>query len=171
MDLGLSGRVAVVTGSSRGIGRSIAESLAAEGAHVVLNARGADTLQQVAHELASRGTQVLDVAADLTTPDGCQHLVERALERFGRIDILVNNVGGGGASSLADADDLWHASLNLTFWPSLWMTRLAVPAMRQQGGGVVIMIASIYGREAGGRAGYQVAKSAEISLAKALAKE
>jgi 3-oxoacyl-[acyl-carrier protein] reductase len=163
--------VAIVTGSSRGIGRAIAHSLAAEGARVVLNARGADALQAVAAELAAGGAEVEAVAADVSSMDGCQTLVERAQQRFGRIDILVNNVGGGGASSILADEREWSEALDLQLWPSLRLSRLVVPAMRQRGQGVIVMIASIYGREAGGRAGYQVAKSAEISLAKALARE
>jgi 3-oxoacyl-[acyl-carrier protein] reductase len=171
MDLGLRNRVAIVTGSSRGIGRAIASSLADEGAHLVLNARGAETLQVVADDLVSRGTDVLAVAADVTSIEGCQHVFDRTLERFGRIDILVNNVGGGAATSVNAADAEWQAALDLTFWPALRLTRMVVPVMQRQRSGAIIMIASIYGREAGGRLGYQVAKSAEISLAKGLARE
>jgi 3-oxoacyl-[acyl-carrier protein] reductase len=171
MDLGLRGRVAIVTGSSRGIGQAIASSLAAEGVRITLNARGAEPLKAFADELASRGSDVVDVAADVTSPAGCQQVVDRTLERFGQVDILINNVGGGGATSIGAADDEWQAALDLTFWPSLRLTRLVVPVMQRQGRGAIVMIASIYGREAGGRMGYQVVKSAEISLAKALARE
>jgi 3-oxoacyl-[acyl-carrier protein] reductase len=171
MDLGLGGRVAIVTGSSRGIGRAIATSLAAEGAHVVLNARGAEALEAVANDLRSRGRQVEAVAADVGSQAGCQTLVEQATDRFGQVDILVNNVGGGGASSLMAADGEWSEALDLQFWPSLRLSRLVAPAMQARRQGVIVMITSIYGREGGGRLGYQVAKSAEMSLAKALARE
>jgi 3-oxoacyl-[acyl-carrier protein] reductase len=171
MDLGLRGRVAIVTGSSRGIGRAIAASLAAEGVRLTLNARGAEPLKAVADELAGHGSDVIDVAADVTTAAGCQEVFDRTLERFGQVDIVVNNVGGGGATTVTAADDEWQAALDLNFWPALRLTRLVVPVMQRQRRGVVVMIASIYGREAGGRLGYQVAKSAEISLAKALARE
>jgi 3-oxoacyl-[acyl-carrier protein] reductase len=171
MDLGLGGRVAIVTGSSRGIGRAIAFSLAAEGVRLTVNARGAETLKAVADELAGRGTDVIDVPADVTTPEGCQQVFNRTLDRFGQVDILINNVGGGAATSIGAPDDEWQAALDLTFWPSLRLTRLVVPVMQRHGGGAIVMIASIYGREAGGRLGYQVVKSAEISLAKGLARE
>ncbi len=170
MDLGLQGRVAIVTGSSRGIGRAIAVSLAAERVRLTLNARGAEPLRAFADELAGRGTEVVDVAGDVTSPAGCQQVVDRTLERFGQVHILINNVGGGAATSVAAPDDEWQAALDMTFWPSLRLTRLVVPVMQRQGGGAVVMIASIYGREAGGRLGYQVVKSAEISLAKGLAR-
>jgi 3-oxoacyl-[acyl-carrier protein] reductase len=171
MDLGLRGRVAIVTGSSRGIGRAIAASLAAEGVRIILNARGAELLKAVAAELSTQGADVLDVPADVTTPAGCQQVFESAMERFGQVDIVINNVGGGGATTVAAADDEWQAGLDLNFWPALRLTRLIVPGMQRQRSGVIVMIASIYGREAGGRLGYQVGKSAEISLAKALARE
>jgi 3-oxoacyl-[acyl-carrier protein] reductase len=171
MDLGLGGRVAIVTGSSRGIGRAIAHSLADEGAHLVINARGAETLQTVADDLAARGTDVLAVAADVTTADGCQHVFDRTLERFGQVDILVNNAGGGAAASIQASETEWQDAIDLTFWSALRLTRLVVPVMQRQRSGAIVMIASIYGRELGGRLGYQVVKSAEISLAKGLARE
>jgi 3-oxoacyl-[acyl-carrier protein] reductase len=171
MDLGLRDRVAIVTGSSRGIGRAIASSLAAEGARLVLNARGAEALQQVASELAARGTQVEAVAADVTTPAGCRSLFDAAMQRFGQVDVLINNAGGGGPPSLLAEEAEWQAATDLNLWSSFRMSQLVVPVMQRQGRGVVIMIASIYGREAGGRPGYQVAKSAEISLARSMARE
>jgi 3-oxoacyl-[acyl-carrier protein] reductase len=171
MDLGLRGRVAIVTGSSRGIGRAIAASLAAEGVRLTINARGAAHAQAFADELTRNGADVLNVVADVTQASGCQEVVDRTLERFGRVDILINNVGGGGATSVTAPDDQWQAALDLNFWPALRLARLVVPAMQRQRKGAILMIASIYGREAGGRLGYQVAKSTEISLAKALARE
>jgi 3-oxoacyl-[acyl-carrier protein] reductase len=169
MELGLRDRVAIVTGSSRGIGRAIATSLAAEGARLILNARGAEALQQVEQELGNRGATTLAVATDVSTEDGCRRLVDATLERFGRVDILVNNVGGATAVEVQADDQQWQAGFDLTVWSSLRLTRLVVPTMQRQRRGVVVMITSIYGREWGPRAGYQVAKSAEISLAKALA--
>lgn len=171
MDLGLRGRVAVVTGSSRGIGRAVASALAEEGAYVVLNARGAEALQATAAELRGRGATVATIAADVTDPRGCQQVVDAALQAFGRIDVLVNNVGGRQADGLGAPEAEWRQAFDWTLWPSLRLSRLVVPSMRQQRRGVIVMIASIYGREAGGRAGYQVAKSAQISLAKAMARE
>src|SRR5438105_9918752 len=171
MDLGLRGKVAIVSGSSRGIGRAIASSLADEGARLVVNARGSESLTAFADGLTARGADVLAVAADVTLPGGCQQVFDVTMQRFNQVDILVNNVGGGAATSVTAADSEWQAALDLTFWPSLRLTRLVVPVMQRQRNGVVVMIASIYGREAGGRLGYQVVKSAEISLAKGLARE
>jgi len=160
-----------VTGSSRGIGRAIASSLADEGARLVINARGAEALQTVTDELTARGTDVLAVAADVTTADGSQAVFDRTRERFGQIDVLVNNAGGGAAASIEAPESEWQAAIDLTFWSALRLTRLVVPVMQRQRSGAIIMIASIYGREQGGRLGYQVVKSAEISLAKGLARE
>jgi 3-oxoacyl-[acyl-carrier protein] reductase len=172
MDLSLKDRVALVTGSSRGIGRAIATSLAAEGAQLVLNARGADTLHQIERELkAAHGVNTLAVVADVTTEEGCLQLFDSARERFGQIDILVNNAGGATATSLLADDAEWEGGFNLTFWSALRLSRLVAPGMRERRQGVIVMIASIYGREWGPRPGYTVVKSAEISLAKSLARE
>ena len=171
MDLGLANRVAIVTGSSRGLGKAAATALAAEGAHVVLNGRTERTLQETADQLRAAGGIVEPVVADVTTLEGCNELVARSFSRFGNVDILVNNVGGGNASSVMADDSDWTEAIEWTFWPSLRLTRLVAPGMRERQSGVIIMVASIYGRELGGRSSYQVAKSAQISLAKALAKE
>ncbi len=171
MDLGLRGRVAIVTGSSRGIGRATARSLAAEGANVVLNARGAEALQEAAAQFQADGASVAAVVADVMQPQGCERLVDEALRAFGRVDILINNVGGAQAASLDAPDAEWQQGMDWTLWSSLRLSRLVAPHMRAQRSGVIVMIASIYGREWGGRAGYQTVKAAQISLAKALARE
>ncbi len=171
MDLGLRERVAIVTGSSRGIGRATARSLAAEGARVVLNARGVEALEEAASELRAAGGTVTAVAADVMQPEGCERLVEETLRTYGQVDILVNNVGGGQAATLEAPETEWQQGFDWTLWPSLRLSRLVAPHMRAQRRGAIVMIASIYGREWGGRAGYQVVKSAQISLAKAMARE
>src|SRR6185369_7210096 len=92
--------------------------------------------------------------------------------RFGRIYILVNNVGkAGGGDIVATPDEEWHSALDQTLFPAIRMSRLVVPHMRRSGGGVILMIASIWGRESGGRMTYNVVKAAEISLAKAMAQQ
>src|SRR5690242_3407000 len=111
MDLGLRNRVAIVTGSSRGLGKATASALAAEGARVVLNARTETALQETAAEIRAAGGVVETVAADVTSEAGCQLLVGAAQAAFGQIDILVNNVGGGAASSLAAPDADWSAAM------------------------------------------------------------
>ena len=171
MDLGLRDKVAIVTGSSRGLGKASAAALAAEGARVVLNGRTPSTLEETAEELRSAGGNVDTVAADVSTDAGCKDLVARANATFGRVDILVNNAGGGTPANLSASDDDWSKALDWMFWPSLRLSRMVASGMRERKSGVIIMISSIYGREMGGPPSYQVVKSAQLSLSKALAKE
>ena len=171
MDLGLTGKVALVTGSSRGIGRAIAARLADEGASVVVCARGADGVEATAAELGACG-RVAGVVADVTDPDGAQDAVRAAVETFGGLDVVVNNVGGSGARTIdaMDADDLRDV-LGKNLFSGLHVTRAALPALRARGGGVVLFVTSIFGREAGGAPSYNVAKGAGINLANVLARE
>jgi 3-oxoacyl-[acyl-carrier protein] reductase len=172
VDLGLQGKVAIVTGGSRGLGRAAALSLAQEGASVYLCARGAETLDQTISDISASGLKAAGTAADVTTVDGCERVVRGVMEAFGGVDILVNNVGGGqGPSAVGASDDDWQQSLELTLFPAVRMSRLCVPLMKERHGGVILMIASIYGRESGGRATYNAVKAAEISLAKSMARE
>jgi 3-oxoacyl-[acyl-carrier protein] reductase len=171
MDLGLGGKVAVVTGSSRGLGKAASSALAAEGAHVVLNGRTQQTLDETAAELRAAGGTVATVAADVSSEGGCAELIEKATAHFGRIDILVSNAGGGSPTGLSGPDADWTKMIDWMFWPSLRLARLVAPGMRERRSGVIVMISSIYGREMGGSSSYQVVKSAQLSLGKALAKE
>ena len=174
MNLHLTDKVALVTGSSRGLGLASAQALAAEGARVCLCARGAEALAQAAADV-SRGSaadRVISVAADLASDSGIRTVVERTIEAFGGIDILVNNVGlGRGGGLVETSDDEWQEAFDQTLYPAIRASRLAVPSMRARGGGVILMIASIYGREAGGRMTYNAVKAAEISLAKSMAQQ
>ncbi len=175
MDLALSGKVALVTGASRGIGKAIALGLAAEGCRVVLCARGREALDAAvleARQRAGSGGEASGVPADVTTPEGVTALVDRALEVFGGIDIVVNNVGGSGARDFTTADEAdFRAVMERNFFPALRVSMAARPHLRARGGGVIVLIASIWGREAGGGPSYNVAKAAEISLAKAMARD
>jgi 3-oxoacyl-[acyl-carrier protein] reductase len=171
MDLGLGEKVAIVTGSSRGLGKAAAAALAAEGCRVVLNGRTRETLEQTKSEIQANGGTVEAVAADVTAEEGCAQLFNQAVEAFGRVDILVNNAGGGTPANLAASDEEWSKAIDWMFWPSLRLARLVAPGMRQRRSGVILMISSIYGREMGGPGSYQVVKSAQLSLSKALARE
>jgi 3-oxoacyl-[acyl-carrier protein] reductase len=173
MDLGLAGRVALVTGASRGIGRAIALALAREGAHVGLCARGNEALAEAlsAAEQAGPGPH-LAVACDLTAKDGPATVVDKTVAALGGLDILVNNVGGSGKVHFDECDEADFALvLDRNLWPAIRMCRLAVPEMRKRQGGTIVMITSIWGREAGGGTSYNVAKAAEMSLAKAMARD
>jgi 3-oxoacyl-[acyl-carrier protein] reductase len=166
MDLGLKDKVAIVTGSSRGIGRAIALALAEEGCHVVLSARGEERLRQTEAEVRSKGVRTLGVVADLTKGDDVDRLVADAAAAFGRIDVLVNNVGGSWAG---DEDEAWNATYEANILAAVRATRAVVPHMRQAGGGSIVHIASIWGREAGGGIPYNAMKAAMVSHAKNMA--
>jgi len=166
MDLGLRDKVAIVTGSSRGIGLAIATGLAKEGCQVVLCARGEEKLRDAAQQIETSGGRALSVTADVSRHQDSQHLVEAVIDSFGRIDILVNNVG---ASVRGDDDEAWQQAFEASFLSAARLTRLVVPHMQRAGGGAVVHIASIWGRESGGLPTYNAMKAAMISHAKAMA--
>ena len=171
MDLGLVGKVALVTGSSRGIGRAIAGRLVEEGADVVFCARGDAALEEAVAGAGGPGNAHA-VVADVSTDDGAASVVDAAVSAFGGLDIVVNNVGGSGASTFdqLDRDDL-EAVIGKNVVPAVLVSRAALPRLRARGGGVIAMIASIFGRELGGGPSYNLAKAAEISLAKTMARD
>jgi len=175
MDLGLTDKVAIVTGSSRGLGLASARVLVSAGCRVCLCARGEERLAEAALEVeaaARRPGMIATVQADVSTTDGVERVIERAVEAFGGLDVLVNNVGRAGGADLLDTSDAeWQAAFDETLFPAIRASRLAVPHMKQRGGGSIVMIASIYGREAGGRMTYNAVKAAEISLSKSLAQQ
>jgi 3-oxoacyl-[acyl-carrier protein] reductase len=175
MDLHLTDKVAVITGSSKGLGLASARALAGEGCRVCLCARGTEQLAEARRHVevvAGRADAVLAIEADVATEAGVAAVIDRTVETFGGLDILVNNVGkAGGADIVATTDDEWRDAFDLTLFPAIRASRLAVPHLRRRGGGVIIMIASIWGRESGGRMTYNAVKAAEISLAKAMAQQ
>jgi 3-oxoacyl-[acyl-carrier protein] reductase len=175
MDLGLRDKVAIVTGSSRGLGLGSARSLAAEGCLVCLCGRTVSTLEDARRDVADRAggdERVAAVAADASRPEGVQAVINGTLDAFGGIDILVNNVGlARGAGLLETSDAEWQEAFDQTLFPAIRASRLAVPHMKQRGGGSIVIIASVFGREAGGRMTYNAVKAAEISLAKSLAQQ
>jgi 3-oxoacyl-[acyl-carrier protein] reductase len=175
MDLQLTDRVAIVTGSSKGLGLASAKALVDEGCRVTICARGGAALDAAAAELTSaagRSNALLAVTADVATEEGCAKVVAATVSRFGRVDILVNNVGkAAGTDVVATTDADWQSAIDQTLFPAIRMSRLAVPEMRRAGGGVILMIASIWGRESGGRMTYNAVKAAEISLAKAMSQQ
>jgi len=168
MDLGLDGKVAIIAGASRGIGRAAALALAAEGCRLALAARGEEALRETANEVEAKRAEALAVTCDLTLAEDAERLVERTAGRFGRIDILVNSIH---FSAAGDEDEVWRQSFDILFLPAARLTRLVVPYMRTADGGSIVHLSSIYGREAGGRPAYNAMKSAVISHAKAMALE
>lgn len=175
MDLGLTDKVAVITGSSRGLGLASARALVSEGCRVCICARGSEQLAAAAVEVeasARKPNMILAVQADVSTADGTRLVIERTIERFGGLDIVVNNVGRASGTDILDTSDAeWQAAFDETLFPAIRASRLAVPHMKQRGGGAIVMIASIWGRESGGRMTYNAVKAAEISLAKSLAQQ
>ena len=175
MDLLLTDKITIVTGSSRGLGLASARALVAEGCRVCICARGSEQLAAAAVEVeasARRPNMISAVQADVSTAEGIALVVDRTVERFGGLDILVNNVGRAGGTDLLDTSDAeWQAAIDETLFPAIRASRLAVPHMKQRGGGAIVMIASIWGRESGGRMTYNAVKAAEISLAKSLAQQ
>ena len=176
MNLELDGKVAIVTGSSRGLGLASAAALVKEGCRVAICARGAERLAQAAEELRALtplgAGGVTSIAADLSTVNGIAEVIARTSDTFGGLDILVNNVGLAKGTDIVDTTDAeWQEAIDQTLFPAIRATRLAVPHMRKRGGGAIVMIASIWGRESGGRMTYNAVKAAEISLAKSLARQ
>ena len=155
LELGLAGKVALITGGSEGLGRAIAERLATERAKVSICARRQEPLDQARQEIkAATGQDVLAVPADVTVPGDLERLVSATTERFGDIDILVNNAGRSAAQSLLVADDAyWQEDLDLKLMAAIRLTRLVVPSMRRVGGGAIINMTTPGGKSATSRIG------------------
>ncbi|MBI1886081.1 MAG: SDR family oxidoreductase [Chloroflexi bacterium] len=166
MDLGLRDKVAVITGGSRGIGRAVALALAEEGCRLAIAARDEAALTETSAEVETKGTTALAVPGDLPAAGSCERLVQAAADAFGRIDILVNSVH---ASVPGEDEAVFRRALESLFFIAVRCTDLVVPHLRRQGGGVIVHLSSIWGREAGGHPAYNAAKAALISHARAMA--
>ncbi|HEY2565781.1 MAG TPA: SDR family NAD(P)-dependent oxidoreductase, partial [Acidimicrobiales bacterium] len=143
MDLGIKGRVGLVTGASRGLGRATADALAAEGVHLVLAARGEGALAEVAAAVKAAGVEVATMAVDVTEPEAPQRLVDLAVDRFGSLDILVANTGGPPPGRALEVDDAAIvAALNANLLTSIRLVRSAVPVMAERGWGRICCITS-----------------------------
>jgi len=143
MDLGIRGRVALVTASSRGLGRASAEALAADGAHVVLSARGDGPLRDAEQAVAAYGVEVLAIAADMADPDTPDRLVAAAVQHFGTIDIVVANSGGPPPGKALDVDDdAIRAAVETNLLSAVRLVRGALPHMRARGWGRLCCISS-----------------------------
>jgi 3-oxoacyl-[acyl-carrier protein] reductase len=175
MNLDLHDKIAIVTGSTRGLGLAIATALLEEGCRVTICARGETGLAEATAKLRSLpdgSARTLAVQADLATDKGVADVVMRTVETFGGLDILVNNVGLARGAGIVDTSDRdWQEAFDQTLFPAVRASRMAVPHLRRRGGGSIVMIASIWGRESGGRMTYNAVKAAEISLAKSMAQQ
>jgi 3-oxoacyl-[acyl-carrier protein] reductase len=170
MELGLFDKCCLVAGASRGIGRAIAIALAREGGRVAAVARGEPDLAKLMEELS--GGHHAMIVADVATADGADKAIASCVDQLGGIDVVIANVGKSFAREAAAMDDAdLAASLDMNLWPAARIAQRAVPHLAARGGGSITMISSLYGREAGGAPGYNVAKAGVIALAKALARD
>ena len=170
----LNGRVAIVTGAGRGIGRAIAHRFSKEGARVTLAARTPAQIREVAAEIEANGGLALPVRCDVSSEDDVGSLVEKALERFGRIDILVNNAGINlPPIDLTETDPkAWRDIIDVNLNGAFLCTRAVLPHMKANGSGVVLNISSVGGRRgAAGRGPYRASKAALINLTETIAAE
>ncbi|MDH5333583.1 MAG: 3-oxoacyl-ACP reductase FabG [Thermoleophilia bacterium] len=170
---GLAGRVAVVTGAARGIGRGIAEALAAEGASMVVADVDAEGAERVAEALAGAGVQALGVPVDVGVEVDARRLAETTLDAFGRVDVLVNNAGVASSSPLIETTlDEWNRVLAVDLTGVFLCSRAVAPTMIAQGSGVIVNVGSQLGlRGAPNLAAYCAAKAGVHGLTKALARE
>ena len=144
MDLGLRGKVALVTGASKGIGRGIAEELAAEGADVAICARGKAGLDDAVEALEGHGVRAVGIPADAADASDIEEVVQGTLDAFGRIDILVNNAGDAWFGRMVDTtDEQWAQALDINLLSAVRFTRSVVPHMRTAGGGRIINISTV----------------------------
>ena len=173
MDLGLRGKVALVTGASKGIGRGIAEELAAEGADIAICARGKAGLDEAVEALEGHGVRAVGIAADAAVTADVEEVVQGTLDAFGRIDILVNNAGDAWFGRMVDTtDEQWAQALDINLLSAVRFTRSVVPHMRTAGGGRIINISTVGAHSPiVGMADYEAAKAGLLAFAKTMASE
>ena len=161
MDLGLKGKVAMVTGATRGIGKACALVLAEEGCNISICARGQEALDRTAGEIQAKGVEVLAVQADVTKSEDIKRFVAQTAEKLGRIDILVNNAGGGRLSDpFALPDEEFRYNMDMMLFGPIQCSKEVIPHMQKQGSGRIINISSIFGKQPGGLIDYDCIKAA-----------
>jgi 3-oxoacyl-[acyl-carrier protein] reductase len=173
MDLGLEGKVALVTAASKGIGRGIAEELAREGAAVAICARGKAGLDEAVASLQDLGTKALGVAADASRAEDAEEVVRATVDAFGRVDVLVNNAGDAWFGHMVETtDEEWAAALDINLMSAVRFTRAVVPHMRRQGGGRIVNISTVGAHSPiVGLVDYEAAKAGMLSFSKSMANE
>lgn len=174
MDLGLTGRVALITGGSDGIGKAAARSLSREGAHVAICARGAEKLEAAAEEIrADTGSDVLAVPCDVMNEAQVQAMVAQVIDRWGRIDVLFNNAGTSSAAPFEQAtDEMWERDFGIKVYGAIYCTRAVAPHMRANGGGSIINISTGGGKApSAGSLPTSLSRAAGLALTKAMAND
>jgi NAD(P)-dependent dehydrogenase (short-subunit alcohol dehydrogenase family) len=173
MDLGLDGRVALMTGGSRGIGRATAVRLAAEGAHVVITARRQSLLDEAVAEVDAVGPgRVIGVAGDANDPSDLDRVLAVTLGVFGHIDILINNVGTSARSDfLAATDEMWTQDLDNKLLSAIRLSRGSIPAMPQRGGRIINVLSILGKAPTAGTSPTSVTRAAGVALTQVLSKE
>ncbi len=165
MDLGLKGKNAIITGGSKGIGKSIALVLAEEGVNIAICARGEKSLRETEKEISKKGVNVYAEPCDIGDAEKFDAFLEAVKAKFGTVDILVNNVS---ALSLGEGYEDWEASINIDILASVRATQKVIPWMEESGEGNILFISSTSGLEAGSPSAYAAAKAALISYSKTL---
>jgi 3-oxoacyl-[acyl-carrier protein] reductase len=173
MDLGLKGKVALVTGATQGIGKATAALLAREGARVALVARGQERLERCAKEITDAGGEALPLQCDVARAADLERAVQAVSARWGGLDILVNNAGTSMRGPFEEVDDaMWQADLDLKLMAAVRLSRLALPLMKARGGGRIVNVTNIGGKQPeAGTLPTTVTRAAGLALTKALSKE
>jgi len=141
MDLGLKGKIAIVTGGTEGIGKATAFEFAREGAKVAICSRRADVVKKTIDEIKRAGGDAFGMAADMSKMPDIERFIDSVVKQYGGIDILVNNAGTSARGAFLDiTDDTWHSDIELKVFGAIRCTRLCVPHMRKRGGGRIINI-------------------------------
>jgi len=174
LDLGLTNKVAIITGGSEGLGRAAAEKLAVEGARVAICARRKEKLDQAVDEIRKTGgSQILGHVADVSRAADCEGLVNAVVAQWGGVDILLNNAGTSAAAGFEKVDDeAWQSDWELKVMGAVRMTRLVIPHMKQRGGGRIVNITTVGGKTPAARSlPTTVTRAAGLNLTKSLANE
>ncbi len=173
MELGLKGKVAIITGGTEGIGKETARVLAQEGAKVAICSRRPAAVEATVAELKKVSADVLGVPCDVSKPEDVSRLVEATVKQFGRIDILVNNAGTSKRGSFMENDDaVWAADFEMKVFGAIRLVKLVIPHMRKSGGGRIINITNIGAKTPGaGSTPTSISRAAGIALTKAMSKE
>ena len=173
MDLGLKGKVAIITGSTEGIGKATALNFAQQGAKVAICSRDAEKVKHAVAEIEAAGGEVLGMATDISKAADIEQFINAVAAKFGRIDILVNNAGSSQRGAFLETEDAkWAADFELKVFGAIRCTRLAVPHMIKQGGGRVINITNVAAKQPGAGSGpTSISRAAGLALTKMLSKE